>query len=360
MGGVKGTVLVAGFATRHVAASAHRAGYIVYAVDHFCDLDLNWYAKDAIRFDELDEIPDAVATMIARHRVGMMVLTSGAESIDPPVPLIGTPREQAEQFLDKLETSRFFSGIGVRAPALLRDDEFPAFWKPRKASGGWRNAVIRSAGERDGWLAENEYMPAIAQEVVEGLAASVCCLTDGRRGCVVAANEQFLRGGSGQPYGFCGSMTPHPGPQAGEMAAVAAEIAARSGCLGTIGVDFVLGKWPMAIEVNPRFQGTLDTVEAATGINLFQAHLDACNGSLPDIPVQAGLYAAREILFAPRDMVVSTSLAHMAPAVADIPCKGTSIEKGHALVSVLGQGPTRAAACAMLENHKRQVLQYIG
>jgi predicted ATP-grasp superfamily ATP-dependent carboligase len=144
------------------------------------------------------------------------------------------------------------------------------------------------------------------------------------------------------------------------MVAVATEIAAWSGCLGTIGVDFVLGKGPMAIEVNPRFQGTLDTVEAATGINLFQAHLDACAGSLPGTPVRAGQYAAREILFAPRDMRVDSSLAPLAPAVADIPRKGTSVEEGHALVSVLGRGPTRATACAMLENHKRRVLQYIG
>ena len=39
---MRGRVLVAGFATRHVAQSANRAGYEVCAVDHFCDQDLGW------------------------------------------------------------------------------------------------------------------------------------------------------------------------------------------------------------------------------------------------------------------------------------------------------------------------------
>ena len=40
-GVVKGRILVAGFATRHVAQSAALAGYEVCAVDHFCDQDLS-------------------------------------------------------------------------------------------------------------------------------------------------------------------------------------------------------------------------------------------------------------------------------------------------------------------------------
>ena len=49
------SVLVAGYTTRHVAKSAARAGYDVYAVDHFCDQDLLWCTKDVMAFDELDE-----------------------------------------------------------------------------------------------------------------------------------------------------------------------------------------------------------------------------------------------------------------------------------------------------------------
>ncbi|MFA5255043.1 MAG: ATP-dependent carboligase, partial [Methanoregula sp.] len=53
---MKGRVLVAGFATRHVAQSAARAGYEVCAVDHFCDQDLFWCTEDRLKFGELDEL----------------------------------------------------------------------------------------------------------------------------------------------------------------------------------------------------------------------------------------------------------------------------------------------------------------
>ena len=50
---MNGRLLVAGFSTRHIAASARRAGYGVVAVDHFCDLDLEETADSCLRFETL-------------------------------------------------------------------------------------------------------------------------------------------------------------------------------------------------------------------------------------------------------------------------------------------------------------------
>ena len=61
------SVLVAGFTTRHVAVSAAKAGYDVYAVDHFCDADLTAVVKDHLAFDELDELPFAIEEMMAKY-----------------------------------------------------------------------------------------------------------------------------------------------------------------------------------------------------------------------------------------------------------------------------------------------------
>ena len=59
--------------------------------------------------------------------------------------------------------------------------------------------------------------------------------------------------------------------------------------------------------MNPRFQGTLDTVEAAYACNLFRFHVSACAGTLPEAP-QAQQYAARRILFADRDLTLEADL----------------------------------------------------
>ena len=78
---------------------------------------------------------------------------------------------------------------------------------------------------------------------------------------------------------------------------------------------------PWVIEVNPRFQGTVDTVEIAYACNLFQYHVSACAGTLPEAP-QVQEYAARRILFADRDMTLNADLKDLAPLVSDIPVAG--------------------------------------
>ena len=203
-------------------------------------------------------------------------------------------------------------------------------------------------------------IPFISQEIVEGIPASVCCVSDGTRARAVAANEQILRGSGESWFGFCGSVTPVDHPLRGDMIAMAEQIAAASGCIGTIGIDFVLGHdTAYAIEVNPRFQGTIDTVEMAYGCNLFQYHVDACAGKLPKALVSPRQVAVRSILFADRDVTLTADLKHLAAYVADIPWPGTFFEADQALVSVYGWGATREAALAMLDKHISTVRQYI-
>ncbi len=352
-------VLIAGFATRHVARSAHRAGFLVSAVDHFCDLDLEWYTRDRIRFEELEDLPDAIAEICSRHRFDFLVLTSGAEDLPAGLPILGTPRDIVGKFLDKLATQHFFEELGVPVPGLLPGGEYPAFFKPRRGAGGWRNAVIRSDAERQAWEELYPSVPYIRQKVVGGRPASVCCITDGSAARAIASNEQVLRGIPGAEFGFCGSVTPCTHPLAGVMTTAALRIAAASGCRGTIGIDFMLGEDCLAIEINPRFQATVDTVEAATGCNLFSLHAGACSGNLPAALPVPGRFAARRILFSERDLVVRGSLARLSPIVADIPRPGTGFEEGQAIVSVYGSGPTREAALSALDKNITTVQQYL-
>jgi len=357
---VKGRVLVAGFATRHVAQSAERAGYEVCAVDHFCDQDLIWCTKDREKFEELEDLPGAIDRISQRHRFDFFVPTSGAETITPPVPLLGTPAESIARFLDKLDTQRFFESLGVPVPRLMPEGEYPAMVKPRTGAGGWRNAVIGSDTEMAAWRTAYEDVPHIRQELIEGIPASVCCIADGSHAMAVTANEQILRGSGESAFGFSGSITPFVHPKGREMMVIAERIAAASGCRGTIGIDFVVSDdRAVAIEVNPRFQGTVDTVEMAFGCNLFDLHANACAGHLPARYPEPREVAARSILFADRDLTVRADLGGLRLFVADIPLPGTFFEKGQAIVSVYGRGQTREAALALLDKHISTVRQYM-
>ena len=357
---MKERVLVAGFATRHVAQSAYRAGYEVCAVDHFCDQDLSWCTEDREKFENLADLPDAIDRICRRHHFDLFVPTSGAETLSVPVLLCGTPRGNVPRFLDKLDTQAFFESLDVPVPRLLPEGEYPAMVKPRSGAGGWRNAVIGNDTAMDSWLTLYDNVPYLRQEMVEGIPASVCCITDGSRAMALAANEQILRGRGESSFGFSGSVTPFDHPLRNDMCSLAEKIAAASGCRGTIGIDFVAGDDKLAaIEVNPRFQGTIDTVEMATGSNLFSLHIDACSGILPKQPPAYQQAAARSILFADRDMTVDADLSVFREFVADIPWPGTFFEEEQAVVSVYGQGPTRASALVTLDKHITTVRQYM-
>ncbi len=356
---MKETVLVAGFATRHVARSARRAGYRVCAVDHFCDCDLQWTVSDFEGFLELADLPSAIDRILSRNSIDHLVLTSGAESaICPGIPRAGTDPEAIQPFLDKSATQSFFSELAVPHPDRAGVGDYPVMIKPVSGAGGWRNAIVRTEEEKRAWITGFD-LPYICQQFVEGMPASVSCVSDGRRAVAIAANEQILRGSGDSAFGFAGSITPCDHPLAGEMMALAEGIVAASGCIGSVGVDFVLSDEAVAIEVNPRFQATLDTVEGSTDVNLFSLHMDACSGRLPLESPQPIRYSARRILFAEKDCMVRRRLDRFSAITADIPHPGTEFIEGDAMISVFGYGSSRDDALSMLDNHISLIRQYL-
>lgn len=354
-------VLVAGFSTRHVAQSACNAGFRVCAVDHFCDLDLGWYCEDTLAFDDLAMLPDAIAEMAGKYRFDGLVVTSGAEDLPAPVPRIGSPPEQVARYLDKLATQEFLEGAGIPVPPLLSPGEYPAMIKPRRGAGGWRNAVVRDEEELSRWTFQYPDTPYLAQQVVTGIPSSVCCITAGGRARAIAVNRQVLRGAGISAFGFAGSVTPFVHPSAPLLARYAEQAAAASGCCGTVGIDFMAREDSVhAIELNPRFQGTLDTVESATGVNLFSLHAAACSsGAVPGKMPEPICFAARGVLFAERDLTIQADLRRFSPAVADIPRPGTTLLEGQAVVSVFGRGGTEDEALGSLEKTLHAVRSYL-
>ncbi len=353
------SVLVAGYTTRHVAASAARAGYEVYAVDHFCDQDLIWYTKDHLAFDELDELPFAVDEMLERYNIDHIVTTSGAELLDIEKRL-GTPADIAERFMDKGKTQDFFEEIGVPVPRRLGPGEYPAMMKTLSGAGGWRNACVHSDAEREAWEVFAGYVPCMAQQPIDGQPASVSCLGTGDTAIALCANEQILRGGDSCAYAFSGSLTPCRHPLADRMMEYAEPIIAASGCVGSVGVDFVLtDDEAYAIEINPRFQGTVETVETALGINLFSLHRDACMGILPEKRPEPVCFGVRRIFATPRPITIQKEMSALRSTITDIPHPGTSFEEGEVMFSVTGSGTTREEAFSSLDKHIRDALQFI-
>lgn len=353
-------VLIAGYGTRHIASSAHRAGYRVCAADHFCDFDLGWFADDFTHFDTREDLPSAIQTLASRNQIDHLILASGAESIVyPDLPLAGPDPAIIGRFLDKNEMQHFFEEIAVPQPQLADENEYPVMVKPFVGGGGWRNAIVSTPKEKDAWK-EVFNLPYLCQRIVEGTPVSISCISNGKRAVAISTNEQFMRGDERARFGFAGSITPSGHPLADDAMTMAEYIVEKSGLKGSVGVDFLLSDEVIAIEVNPRFQASLDTIERAMGVNLFSLHMDACcRGIVPSERPQPQQVAVRRILFAESDCVVPDDLTRYRSFIADIPYPGTRFEPGNPIVSVMGCGESREAACTILDKHIRIILEHI-
>lgn len=356
---MKETVLIAGFTTRHVAASAYRAGYRVVAADHFCDSDLARYVEDLEAFGKLTDLPRAIAAICSRNQVDHCILTSGAEGIRMEgIASAGIDPERIMTFINKASMQQFFAEHGFLHPLLAGGDEYPVLIKPVTGAGGWRNAIIRSAGEKEAWIRRfgSQY---VCQQIIDGVSASVSCISNGKKAVAIASNEQILRNDWRVAFGLAGTVTPCDHPLTGEMMDIAEEIVSASGCLGSVEVDFILSDEVVALEINPRFQASLEPVEMATGVNLFSLHMDACVGEIPPRRPEPLRYAVRRFVFADEDCLVRYDLSSLGSFVADIPSVGSVCAEGATIASVIGVGQSRKEALAMADRHAAMVQSYL-
>jgi predicted ATP-grasp superfamily ATP-dependent carboligase len=97
---------------------------------------------------------------------------------------------------------------------------------------------------------------------------------------------------------------------------------------------------PYVIEVNPRFQGTLECVERILDVNLVEMHIKAClHGSLPKQLNEPKSTCTRLILYAPEH--IHTPDIKPSNEIRDVPFPNSSIEAGEPLCSVIIEGRDR-------------------
>ena len=166
---------------------------------------------------------------------------------------------------------------------------------------------------------------------------------------VVALNEQLIGTPwlTRMPFAYCGNITPFHTKLKEKMVQYAKQIAVEFKLRGSNGVDFILtDKDILVIEINPRFQGSLDTVELSTGSNIFEAHIRSFDGELPEIR-ESECFAAKTIVFAEKEFVITknisrTLLKYMNEGKAvDIPRPGLTMRKDEPVMTMLATARTR-------------------
>lgn len=323
-------LLAVGTSVRHVARSASRFAD-VDTVDEFRDLDTQRYAERCVRVGEVT--PESVAAAIEDLDFDRAVTTS--PNVPPDLTLLGNSVEEMRRVGDKWRFAEFCRGHGYPHPETrLEPSPDTPLAKPRLAGGGVNNEVTRE--RRDGH---------VYQEFLEGEPLSVSVVSDGDDARAVAVNRTLSGVDICRPpnrFAYCGNITPADHPAADEAAALAEGVVRDLGIRGSVGVDLIAGNGLTVLEVNPRLQASLDTVEATTGLSVTRLHVDASLGaegrmeSISSAEPQG--FACRLVVYADRNLA--------APAldrgrVRDVPPPGRAIRRGEPVCSVVATGDTR-------------------
>jgi predicted ATP-grasp superfamily ATP-dependent carboligase len=163
-------------------------------------------------------------------------------------------------------------------------------------------------------------------------------------------NEQLLglsEAYQEEPFGYCGNIVPLDIPDSTLTGcdAIVKKVSASFKLRGSNGIDIVISEEGIShvIEVNPRFQGSLECVERVLGMNLVEIHVEASTtGGIPPILSHSSGFSIRLIMYAPRRL----SAPNLASEVwaRDIPFPGSIVEKGEPLCSVFVGGESRSDA----------------
>ena len=371
-------VLIAGVAVRALAVSAARAGYRVTAVDPFGDLDLRRVATVIpLRAEHgMGYSAHSAVTAARTVRTDLVAYTSNFENYPKAVARLAEGRHllgNSAAVLTRVRNPfqlmralrrRGFVTPGTRATApVARDAQGSWLLKPRCSGGGHGTRA---------WL-RGEPVPAThyLQERIAGTPGSVVFAADGRGAVALGLSRQLVGDRHLGAHGFryCGSLAGNAGALFARGAALleaakalVSGLTAEFGLLGLNGMDFIArGGVPYPIEINPRYSASMELIERAHGLSMFETHLQACRGTLPTVPPPTAGIEGKAIVFARRDVTVGDTGSWIDRDVfADIPHSGERIRRGHPICTVFARGSSRDICRTLLLRRAASVYRVAG
>lgn len=313
------SVLVVGFNTRPLAYSLNIAGYNVYAVDFFGDLDLYPYVEDnliivkeiSVNYNVLKDkyskfLVDFTLSLHSKHRdVKFLLIGSGLDDAYEGRKLI---LDEIKNFntisvnneLKTIEKSRdieylfnYLNSQGYKVTKyysfekfeLKRNKlEYPFIFKKKRSAGGTNVYKIKNKTNLISQieiLEKKLFNPSewLAQEYIEGIPVSCTVISDGKECEVISINrqiigEKFLN--APKDFMYCGNIIP-AGLSIDEekiISEISMILTKELGLQGINGFDFVLkDNHPYLMECNPRIPGSIRASESVLNLNLLDLHI---------------------------------------------------------------------------------------
>jgi len=364
-------LLILGASARAAAWSARRAGLRPAAADLFTDRDLAAVAD--CRRVAREGYPGALADAAEHLPAAPWIYTGGLENEPDLVdrvarrrPLWGNGASVLRAARDPLALAAALRRAGLDGPQV-RAGPGAARGLPR--DGSWLRKPLASAGGvgvRRLLPGVDDGGPVYFQRRVEGTGLSAVYVASAA-GVWLAGVTRPLAGIPDSEFAYRGNVGPWPvsAGVAEVVGAVGRVMAERFGLIGLFGVDFMVDRIgrPRAVELNPRYTGSVEVLELAYRRDLLTDHRLACLGDPPrrSAPV-TGVYVAKEVLYANAEVVFrgfphlrppSPAEPFRVPEAADLPVPGEWVAAGEPVLTVFASGPTPSEACRRLAARRR-------
>ena len=340
-------ILIAGLTTRALAESAARAGRTIVTVDYFGDLDQARLCEThSLRARGHGYSATALLEVARELAYDAVVYCGGLENHPGVVAelardrvLLGNAPDTLRRVREPRELFGYLAGRGFAVPVIRGAGD------PLPTGGRWLLKPIRGGGGQGvrHWAGQAPAGSQMIQQLIDGVSGSASFVADGQRCVVLGWTEQLCA-----PRGFryAGNIMPLAGSAAAraEVDAIAAALTREYGLRGLNGLDFVLrdGR-PVTLEVNPRYSASMELFERATSASVFELHVAACQGTLPDrFEVPPGVWG-KQIVYASRTVATPDTTAWLDQGIRDIPHPGEIIRAGHPICTVFAAGSARAA-----------------
>lgn len=377
--------LIVGLSTRAIAESAVQGArsetfaqrydafaqrYDVLTLDYFGDRDQKELVQNYSLMRDFDLGFSAEALLTASRGLdfGAVVYISNLENHPDVVEelaadhtLLGNDPATLRRVRDWRTLRQVCRREGIPVPVTLLPGEEKQTDAAELKGKRWLTKPMRSGGGHGiaFWSGEPLDQGRLLQEYVDGLPCSAAFVADGQRCVLLGLTEQLVgqRELGARRFTWCGNILPvsilHlPISNIQEMLQKLTRV---FGLRGVNGVDFVLGRdeagrfIPYLVEINPRYTASMELVEWAYGINVFDLHIRSFDGELPSFHAPPFATEGRPrpgfhgkgIVYAQEDVVMPQTAGWREQGRRDIPFPGERITAGHPICTVLAEGETR-------------------
>ncbi len=350
-------LIIAATSARAYTKAACASGDEVITLDAFADADLNSIASETYQVKIQDwqiEIDDFKRQFVKIDFTNVHGFCYGSlfdavpellNWVATKVPIIGNSAET----LKKAKSFSFFELLDtldiVHPKVSLDYPQAPDRWLS-KSVGGCGGTHVKLAKEYD----LGDYF----QKEIIGEPVSMLFVANGKETQLVGFNRQLVAPTIGLPYRYAGAVGSLQLPDSVVKAFcnAAKKLTNAMGLLGINSLDAVLHDETLSIlELNPRLSASFELYP-----NLWDVHLQACNGILTSLPISNSTHAKLTI-FADEDIVIDRGFA-WPNWTADLPNQDLArnrILKDTPICTVLAEAETAELAYINLLERAKQL-----